>query len=186
MRTSLGLLAALLLSGAVPAFGADPAGSAPADVFDWSGFYVGGQAGIVVFRGNYDVVFVGPESTTGGGGTIGVFAGGTTQTASMVLGAEIGANYDMAKSTYISGGPGSVTTTQNWDAYIRGKFGVPVSDMLLYAALGGTMSSFTQSSPFNGGTVITNIIPGVSVGVGAEADIGNGNTLRATSSTLST
>jgi opacity protein-like surface antigen len=53
-----------------------------------------------------------------------------------------------------------------------------VGNNLLYASLGVSAASFTQSTPFGGGFTISHIVPGVTVGVGGEMPIGNNNTIR--------
>jgi outer membrane immunogenic protein len=170
MRKTLGLVGAtLLLAG--PAFAADlskppPVYKAPAliPVLNWSGWYVGGNAGWVG-SANDNVTNTGTDTDSAGLGSAlangfipasvpvkfsGFIGGGQIgynwQSANFVFGLEAdfdGADAKGSSTSVFPGAPGVVpfTTTYNreldWLATFRGRLGVTVSPAFLVYATGG-------------------------------------------------
>jgi outer membrane immunogenic protein len=137
---------AILLGGMAltsSAFAADPA---PAP-YDWSGAYFGLQGGWTTGNVNQRIPAYGPGIPVGSisGGLLGAYAGVRQQlSSSLVMGAELGANWRFLNGNNLSGGSGGelLNTKQDWDASLVGKIGVPLNNVLIYGLGGVDVTSF--------------------------------------------
>ena len=159
---------ALLAAAGQPAAAADlgrmPAKApliAPVPVQDWTGLYVGGNAGYSWGRTDIDYAFAGlptvgttldPNSFIGGGQI-----GYNWQLGSMVVGIEgdIAWRHGTDAATFTSGSAfgdfATFNTQQNWVGTVRSRVGYAANNWLLYgtggAAFGGLKHSYTEVRP---------------------------------------
>ncbi|MCP8940101.1 porin family protein [Alsobacter sp. SYSU M60028] len=156
------LLASVMSLAALPAFAADlPARTAPvapapvmAPMYNWTGFYIGANAGYTWGSGDVSVVgdstFISNLNAVGaptkgsldpGGFTLGLQAGYNYQVNQFVMGVEADANWvDASKSSYWAGlTPGSTASFGSkieWLSTIRGRLGYAVNNFLIYGTGG--------------------------------------------------
>jgi len=154
---------------------ATASGVAPAN-FDWSGPYVGVNAGYGV--GDFHYFTPGPATGAkpdGGGGIAGLQAGYNYQTGSIVLGVEgdLQASGIDGTSGNASGAPGGGDTKASlgWFSTLRGRVGYAFDNIMVYgtggAAVGEVKGKITGEGPGTGkdsGTAW-----GYTVGAGIEA-----------------
>ncbi|MDP3899012.1 MAG: outer membrane beta-barrel protein [Mesorhizobium sp.] len=167
MRTGL---AALIVAGIVsvsPALAADDL--APASVFDWSGAYLGVQAGGSWANLDQRIPAYGPlPDGEMNGGLVGAFAGYNWQFHSLVAGVEIGANLRNLDGTNdILNAPELLYTKQNWDASFVARLGAPVGRTLLYG-LAGVSVTEVSSQYTSGFLSADDVVAGYTVGAGGE------------------
>jgi outer membrane immunogenic protein len=165
---TLGLAAVLLSSGLGIAAAADlppPPDYAPAQVFSWTGFYIGGNAGYGWTKAPGTLTTTtGPESFTASGNGFlgGAQAGYNWQVGPVVLGAEADFQGTTASGPFSAGAGPTVSATEKlpWFGTVRGRVGYAVDRVMLYATggavygdttLNGTVStagSFSNSTTF--------------------------------------
>ncbi len=138
--------------------------------FVWSGWYSGAHLGGVRFSGAYDVSTVGPETTDANGLDAGLMLGYMTEVSkNWVMGAEADLGRSTASSSYVSGGPGRLNTSLNWNGHLRGRLGYAMGQTLFFVAGGGAMAIFEQNAPnYFSGMVVTNTVRGYSGGIGID------------------
>jgi outer membrane immunogenic protein len=157
---SLGSLAILLVSGITIAAAADlppPAYAPVPQVFSWTGFYIGANAGYGWSNASGTLTTTGGSEAftfTGNGFVGGAQAGYNWQVGPAVFGAE--ADF---QGTTISGpfsataGPViSATDKGPWFGTIRGRVGYAMDRFMLYATGGGVYGDITMSGTAAGGS----------------------------------
>ncbi|WP_024518733.1 outer membrane beta-barrel protein [Bradyrhizobium sp. Tv2a-2] len=140
------------LGAAAPAFGADLAARhqmytkappASAALYDWSGFYIGGNGGWGNNNSSWDLVGVGPEgSHDANGATAGGQIGYRWQMGQLVFGVEGQGNWaDFKGSNASLVAPGFTNHTKT-DAFglITGQIGYAFNNVLLYANGGAAVT----------------------------------------------
>lgn len=95
--------------------------------YDWSGVYVGAQAG-----GAWGKADDGAESVNLSGGAIGAYVGANWQAGNWVFGLEGDVNYTNSDGNYMPG----VETGVEWQGALRGRLGYAVDRVLLYGTAG--------------------------------------------------
>lgn len=126
------LLAGSALSFASAASAADAFMDQAAASYDWSGFYVGLQAG-GGWANMRDNSAVPPVSYNLNGFMLGAHAGYNFQHGNVVFGLEADVNYNWNRA--VLGGPGFFGSTP-WDASVRGRLGYAIDRTLIYATGG--------------------------------------------------
>ena len=175
------LLSAVMSLAALPAFAADlPSRVMPAPspimatpVYNWTGFYVGANAGYAWGSGDVSVLGNAPilsalslaglpngASLDNDGFTMGVQAGYNYQINQFVLGAEADANWvDGSDSKGALGSTGLnfySSSKVEWLSTIRARAGFAINNVLIYGtggfAFGEAKSTVTVSGPFGFGS----------------------------------
>ena len=146
--------------------------SAPA-ASNWTGFYIGGQAGLIGMKSHESGTAVPAGEALLGDipPQFGVFAGFHYQAADWwVWGLDVEANYEQGEFFYNNVKFG----TMDWDAAVRVIGGVPIaSNVLAYGSVGYSIASFDQSTYYDGaspgstGSKYTG--GGVQLGLGVDA-----------------
>ena len=132
----------------------------------WTGAYVGFHGG--VNWADLDTSFAAASSSafTGGG-----HAGFNFGLGGVVVGVEADANYDGSDFSYgtASGGTGSLSV--DWSGTVRGRVGVPVGPVLLYATAGYAWTEATLAEKTAGGGSLSgsHSFNGVVYGAGLES-----------------
>jgi outer membrane immunogenic protein len=156
------------LGAAVPAFGADlavrhqmytKAPPAVAAIYDWSGFYIGGNGGWGNSHDSWDFIGVGPEgSHDASGATAGGQIGYRWQMGQIVFGVEGQGNWADFKGSNVSLQTGLINQSKT-DAFglITGQVGYAFNNVLLYVNGGAavTGNSYRVFAPGGGGLVAT-------------------------------
>lgn len=124
---------------------------------DWSGFYVGGQLGLLQANGTIDPFLPAPdaftnEQTTLQQGLGGLYAGFNVQDGNIVWGIEGDVNVKVGEGTDTFSGDLSIApgwrTTSSWEATLRARAGVLASEsMLVFATAGVGVSDFDLDNP---------------------------------------
>jgi outer membrane immunogenic protein len=183
----IGLIA--LVVAAQPAAAADlpikapvAKGVAAAAIFDWSGFYVGANAGYAWGRTRaIDVGGWGTQGTQwsadGNGFTGGVQAGARAQTQNWVLGIEGDVGYldRSAKTIHPTaccppGDPTFLQSGDGWFATLRGSAGVLLAPTVLVYGTGGVIYADTRANVFRATDLHTPKADGWGWTVGAGAE----------------
>jgi outer membrane immunogenic protein len=175
------LLTAMLAGVAMPAFAADPVYVDPAPVvvapaaYDWSGIYVGLQAGYLSGNADHSFSNGAPSGDSGPDGFIGgVYAGYNWQFGNTVFGIEGDIEGGDINGSYsnVTGATSVGTSDLNWQASVRARLGYAAGRYLLYVTGGWAYGDFD----FGGGPVPLPVAGGYSqslngwtVGGGAEA-----------------
>ncbi|MCP8940100.1 porin family protein [Alsobacter sp. SYSU M60028] len=172
------LLASVLSLAALPAFAADlPARTAPgapapamASMYNWTGFYIGANAGYAWGAGDVNVVgdaailanlaaATGPTSGSlnPGGFTAGAQAGFNYQINQFVMGVEADANWVDAndKSSWTGAAPGSSASFSSkveWLSTVRARLGFAVNNVLVYGTGGVAFGQARSAWSYNDGT----------------------------------
>jgi len=171
-------LAALAVSD--QAFAADlavkaPPAPAPAPVYNWTGFYIGGNVG-GAWVGNDNVTDTALGLNFGGNNNDGVFIGGGTvglnyqfnnvASFNFVLGVEgdfdwAANNNNNSNSVFVGNtGPFQVTNNDRWVTTVAARFGVALDRWLVYGKAGGgwvgsnnfTVTNTATGASFSGGS----------------------------------
>jgi outer membrane immunogenic protein len=153
-----------------------------APIFDWSGFYIGANAGYVWGRARAtDITNWGAQGTQwsadGNGFTGGVQAGGRVQTRNWVLGVEGDVGYlDVSAKTIHPtaccppGDPTFLKTSDGWFATLRGNAGVLLAPTVLVYGTGGVIYADTGPNVFRPSDLRTNHADGWGWTAGAGAE----------------
>ncbi|WP_237153693.1 outer membrane protein [Oryzibacter oryziterrae] len=176
----LALVAGSALVASAPVFAADlnePIPEAPAmapvatsSAFDWTGAYVGAQAGY-----GWGTVKTGSGDKDVSGFTGGVYGGYNYQVdPHWVVGGE--ADVMMGPSDKFTSGGTSVKASTDWFGSVRGRVGYAFDNILVYGTAGAVVGQGTAK--FNGGSD-DNTHVGYVVGAGIEAALTNNITARA-------
>jgi len=134
-----GLLAGSVMAFASGASAADFYADGPSGVYDWSGFYLGLQAGGGWTRMNDTGSIYGLN-----GFMLGAHAGYNFQSGNFVFGVEGDLNYNWNR--VVLGGP-TVWGTTRWDGSVRGRLGYAIDRTLLYATGGVAFTNLHVDNP---------------------------------------
>ena len=155
----------------------DPIVAAPAPaavVADWSGFFVGIQAGAQWSDANvtipaYPSVFGNDDTSFVGGAYVGY---DFQVTPSIVVGVEADANWIDGSATALSGNPilaaETYTINQDWDASIRARLGYSTANALLYLTGGVAFTELDTFYSLPPSATVSDNRTGWNVGGGAE------------------
>lgn len=133
----------------------------------WNGAYVGFHGGAK--WGDIDTDFSSKVQATDitGGGHIGY----NLSLIGVMVGVEADANLDSSKFGFDVMGGGTGTFEADWSGSLRGRIGIPVGPVLLYATAGYAWTSATlnEVTSGNGSFSASHTFNGVVYGLGAEA-----------------
>lgn len=171
-----GAFVALLMSGS--AFAADLFMAPPEPIiidemaYDWSGFYIGAQAGYIFGRGTVDIpAYAQPAFDVNVNGAAGgLHVGANAQFDQFVIGVELAGNWIGANGRALSGGAGGeeYVIDQNWDASLVGRVGFAADRFHVYGLGGGAATSLTTNYAPSGSPDSSDTVWGWTLGVGAE------------------
>jgi outer membrane immunogenic protein len=147
------VLTAAMISLAMPAFAADMIAPAPvkaqlpAQIFNWTGFYIGAHGGGAWSKWT-GIDPTDPTATwssvTASGGVVGSQIGGNYQIGNVVVGLEgTGAwsSVTLSSNSPFGGGAGFIFSLKNdYIATVAGRFGVAFDRVLLYAKGGAALA----------------------------------------------
>jgi outer membrane immunogenic protein len=154
MRLTIGAIAlgaAAIFAATAPAGAADMYDGAPlpshSPVFDWSGPYLGVQAGL-----DWNRALTPPFAATESGLIAGLYGGVNIQMDSLVVGLDASINWDNAH-----GGDPSVGVANSagptWKGFVRGRLGFAADNLLFYATGGGVVAGYRANvTGFSPGT----------------------------------
>jgi outer membrane immunogenic protein len=152
-----------------------PVASAPAAIYTWTGFYIGGQIGAGVGRSSWSDPMTGGNNTftsgTGflGGGQIGA----SYQWNALVLGVEGDFNWAGLKGSGTDFLGDTIGTETQWTSTVAGRVGAAFNRLLIYgkggAAFARDRSTFTDLAGNSASTTFTRT--GWTAGVGLEYGI---------------
>jgi outer membrane immunogenic protein len=182
MRRALAVSVGVLILAALPAFAADLPARIPtkaqvaiAPSYNWNGFYIGGNVGVVSTRWDYTLSPTGCFLTSCGGGPLNnpfrtdsasprttSFTGGgqigyNLQVSSLLLGVEADLNYNGLNATdsltralpgpsFVGTFAHSVSTKLDWFGTVRGRLGILVTPDWLWYATGGLAYGHVSSN----------------------------------------
>lgn len=160
----------------------------PADAYDWSGLYIGVNAGFGALKadqpyGDYDGYwygsYYGNDEVSGNGFSAGVGAGVNAQFGSFVLGLDGDINWTNIEASADDEGYYEIKSDWDWYATLRAKAGVAIDSLLLYATAGVAAVNTTYSFCYYAGDCgdysydesYTQTQFGLAAGVGAEVAV---------------
>ena len=152
-----------------------PVASAPAAIYTWSGFYIGGQVGAGVSRSSWsDPLTRGSNTFTSGAGFLGGGqVGANYQWNVLVLGVEGDFNWTGMKGTGSDFLGDSIGTETQWTSTLAGRVGAAFDRLLIYgkggAAFARDRSTFTDLAGNGARSAFTRT--GWTAGVGLEYGI---------------
>lgn len=159
------LSATIAASAMVFAINATPASAQT----DWSGFYVGAQAGY----GNGSVSSSNPLPDPTGA-LAGIFAGFNFQPQpNFVIGLEADYSYSWMDGTDPCAGPSWTCGTEvSWTSMVRGRAGYAVNNFLLYGSAGVAFARLEGFTDDNAGSIFpdSDTVTGWTVGAGVEIE----------------
>jgi outer membrane immunogenic protein len=156
-----------------PLYKAPPQVAAP--VYNWSGFYIGGNAGGAWGASNWNTA---GSINNVSGGMAGGTAGFNFQTGHAVFGLEGDVDWANVKGTTTSAGcPVGCTTTNDWLATARGRAGYAFDRVLPYVTGGVAVGDIKATAPGFAGQTQTNT--GWTAGGGVEFALTNNWTAKA-------
>ena len=182
------------LAGATPSFAADavfadPVVEAPVSGYNWSGFYVGAQAGYG--WGDADHLLSGTEETAENsvdGGLVGGYVGYNYQFSNSFV---VGADADLVWSGQEGGpdtvitplgvpdSPNQVITEVKWTAAIRGRLGYAMDRFLPYIAGGVAFANVEGFYDYISPGTIDDTLTGWTIGGGVDYGVTDNLILRA-------
>lgn len=157
------LAAALVACGSASAHAADAVVEQAAEVYNWSGFYIGGAVGGQSLRGDDRSYGDGSSSDTGFAGA--VYGGYNYQYANWVFGLEGDVKFSNAKvydDDYLD------PLKSRVGGSVRGRVGYAVENFLPYLTGGLAIASFRDDHNGGGFDLATETLTGYSVGGGLE------------------
>jgi outer membrane immunogenic protein len=135
-----------------------------AQVYNWTGFYVGANGGGGWGHSFWDANGTGMHLS---GGQVGGTAGYNWQVGSTVLGVEGDLDWSSLKGSATTAGcPSGCTTSDSWLSTVRGRVGYAFGSVLPYVTGGLAVGDIRAASPGFAGASTTN--PGWTVGGGLE------------------
>jgi outer membrane immunogenic protein len=171
-----GAFVALLMSGSAYAADLFIAPSDPVIIdemaYDWSGFYIGAQAGYLFGTGVVDIpAYAQPLFDVDMDGfAAGLHVGANAQFDQFVVGVELAGNWIGADGRALSGGGGGeeYVIDQNWDASLVGRIGFAADRFHVYGLGGGAVTSISTNYDPAAFADSTDTVFGWTVGVGTE------------------
>jgi outer membrane immunogenic protein len=152
-----------------------PVAYAPAAIYSWTGFYIGGQAGGAFGRSSWSDPFNGGNDTfnSGAGFLGGGVVGANYQWNTLVLGVEGDFNWTGLRGSGANSIGEIVSTNTNWTSTVTGRIGAAFDRLLFYGkggvAFARDQSSFTDLAGNGASTAFTRT--GWTAGVGLEYGI---------------
>ena len=152
-----------------------PVASAPAAIYSWTGFYVGGQVGAGANRSSWSDPFGGGNNTfTGGAGVLGGgLLGANYQWNALVLGVEGDFNWTGMNTNGTDIVGDTIGTETQWTSTVAGRVGAAFNRLLVYgkggAALARDRSTFTDLAGNSASSAFTRT--GWIAGIGLEYGI---------------
>jgi outer membrane immunogenic protein len=152
-----------------------PVASAPAAIYNWTGFYVGGQLGAGFSHSRWSDPFNGAHNTfnSGAGFIGGAQLGGNVQFNMLVLGIEGDFTWTGLKGSGIDSIGNAISTNVDWTSTVTGRAGVAFDRVLLYGkggvAFAQDKNGFTDI--FGNGANTTLTRTGWTAGAGIEYGI---------------
>lgn len=152
-----------------------PVAYAPAAIYSWTGFYIGGNAGAGLSSSSWSDPFSGANNTFRSG--VGFLGGGQIganyQLNVLVLGVEGDVNWTGLKGSGADSIGDTLNTNTNWTSSVTGRVGAAFDRLLVYGkgglALAGDRSSLTD---LGGNSASTSFMrTGWTVGAGLEYGI---------------
>jgi outer membrane immunogenic protein len=174
---------ALAADMAVKAPAKAPAYQAVAPVFNWTGCYLGAQAGYAWGHTGYDLE-IPPDANSGfnfnvKGGVAGGHLGCNYQINQFVLGIEGDGEWTGIKGDDNDRGGTTDKISGNWQASIRARAGMAFDRYLVYATGGGAWMNVTYSKPDFNSETVHETLKGWTAGAGVEYAFYNNWTMRA-------
>ena len=125
-------------------------------VYNWTGFYLGGNVGEAWASGTLTDSFTGASATASknaiiGGGQLGY----NFQTGNFVFGAEWDFDWTALQASGIIGSRLAATANTNWITTVAGRFGWAANNLLFYGKAGGGW--------VNNSATVTNVVTGTSL-----------------------
>jgi outer membrane immunogenic protein len=152
-----------------------PVAYAPAAIYSWTGFYIGGHAGAGFANSSWSDPFTGANNTFGSGAGFlgGAQAGANYQLNMLVLGVEGDFSWTDLKGSGADSIGDAIGTNTQWTSTVTGRVGAAFDRLLLYGkgglALAQDQSNFTDT--FGGSAGTTFMRTGWTVGAGLEYGI---------------
>ncbi|WP_055045642.1 outer membrane protein [Devosia sp. A16] len=183
------LVSALTICVAAPAVAADfmePVVVTDSASYDWSGFYIGLNAGVGLlshttteYEGN--IWDYGDFSASGFGASVGATIGANAQFGAGVVGVEADINWSgLSTSSSWDGGDIENNVDWNWYGTLRARAGLAVDQALIYATAG---AAFVDTSYYYGYVddfaSFDGIQVGLTAGVGAEYALSDNMSVKA-------
>jgi outer membrane immunogenic protein len=159
----------------VPRAPVAPVASAPAAIYTWTGFYIGGQVGAGVSRSSWSDPMTGGNNTfTSGAGLLGGGqVGANYQWNALVLGVEGDFNWAGLKGSGSDFLGDTIGTETQWTSTVAGRVGAAFNRLLIYgkggAAFARDRSTFTDLAGNSATSALTR--SGWTAGVGLEYGI---------------
>ena len=152
-----------------------PVASAPAAIFSWTGFYIGGHLGAGLGRSSWSDPLTGGNNvfTSGAGFIGGVQAGGNWQFNRLVLGVEGDFGYAGLNGNGGDSLGNAIGTGTNWTSTVAGRVGAAFDRLLIYGkggvAFARDQNSFTDLAGNSASNALTRT--GWTAGIGLEYGI---------------
>jgi outer membrane immunogenic protein len=166
---ALAAVAALATTDVATAADLDDGTPTPAHspAFDWSGTYLGVQAGL-----DWNRALTPPFAATESGLIAGLYGGVNWQMdSSFVVGLDASINWDNARGGDPTA-PAANSAGPTWKGFMRGRAGVAIDNILIYASAGGVAMGYTASvTGFSAGTATP---WGWTAGAGVEISMSDG------------
>jgi outer membrane immunogenic protein len=166
----ISFLATLTGSAAGADLGRGPYGRAPAyapaPLYNWSGFYLGLNAGGAWGTSSWDSAAAPTGDFDVSGGMIGATLGYNWQFGQWVVGVESDIDWTNIRGSTTVNCPLGCTTSNNWFGTIRGRVGYSWDRFLPYFTAGGAFGDIEASTPHGPGSSSTEV--GWVIGAGVE------------------
>jgi len=152
-----------------------PVAYAPAAIYNWTGFYVGGQIGAGFGNSSWSDPFTGANNTfnSGAGFLGGAQVGGNVQFNMVVLGVEGDLSWTGLKGSGVDSVGNAINTNVDWTSTVTGRAGVAFDRVLVYGkggvAFAQDKSGFTDIFGNSASTTLTRT--GWTAGAGIEYGI---------------
>jgi outer membrane immunogenic protein len=152
-----------------------PVAYAPAAIYSWTGFYIGGQVGGGFGRSSWSDPFTGANNAFNSGSSFlgGGQIGGNYQLNMLVLGVEGDFSWTGLRGSGIDSIGNTIATNTNWTSTVTGRVGAAFDRLLIYGkggvAFARDQSSFTDLAGNSASNAFTRT--GWTAGVGLEYGI---------------
>lgn len=170
LTSAIALLAATGAAAAADLIVEQPmVAAAPVAVGDWEGFYAGIVGGLGSGTVDYtDIGAIVAADPSISGGMIGGTVGYNAQFDSVILGIEADLSWANLNGSRSNGAGVTFQSNVNWLGTVRGRVGIDLDPVLLYATAGLATGALTTTLVGTGGPAYTSTHVGYTVGGGAE------------------